>query len=102
MGGEDCREFSVLIQTPLLTRTESGRNKTFRTSWKMKSQIISNTRGKKAIKQANKKQWQMRKICEKFQSFSLLMAFPLANPFFIPFSRETFAVYEAYINHGNN
>lgn len=44
----------------------------------------------------------MRKMWEKFQSLSLLMAFPLAKTFFIPFSREAFMVYKAYINHENH
>lgn len=44
----------------------------------------------------------MKKIWEKFQCLSLLMAFPLAKPFFIPFSREAFIVYKDEISNENH
>lgn len=44
----------------------------------------------------------MRKIWEKFQCLSLLMAFPLAKLFFIPFSREAFIVYKDDISNENH
>lgn len=44
----------------------------------------------------------MRKIREEFQCLALLKVFPLAKPFFITFSRETFIVYKAYINNENS